>query len=85
VPRSVSQPSKKQARSARELLALNIIALRGRREWSQEALALEAGLHRTFIAHVERQVRNISIDNIERIALALQVEVWELLVPKGRN
>jgi len=71
----------RRAPSARELLALNVIRLRGQRGWSQELLAFEAGLHRTFIAHVERQVRNISIDNIEKIANALDVRVHELLKP----
>ena len=71
----------RRAPSARESLALNIIRLRGKLGWSQEDLALEAGLHRTFIAHVERQVRNISIDNIEKIAGALNVRVHELLMP----
>lgn len=60
---------------------MNIIRHRGRLGWSQEALAFEAGLHRTFIAHVERQARNISIDNVERIARALGVCVHELLTP----
>lgn len=69
--------------SAREALALNIIRRRGELGWSQEALAFEAGLHRTFIAHVERQARNISLDNIERIAVALNVPVFELLRPQG--
>ena len=45
---------------------------------SQEALALEAGLHRTFVAHVERQARNISLDNIERLAVALNVPITAL-------
>ena len=40
---------------------------------SQEAHASEAGLHRTFAAHVERQARNISLDNIERLAKAFNV------------
>jgi len=71
----------KQPASARETLALNLIRLRGKQGWSQEALALEAGLHRTFVAHVERQVRNISLDNIEKLAVALGVEVFELLRP----
>ena len=44
-------------------------------------LAFEAGLHRTFIAHVERQVRNISLDNIERIAGAFNTPVYMLLMP----
>ncbi len=67
--------------TARELLAMNIVRLRRGKGWSQEDLALEAGLHRTFVAHVERQVRNISIDNIERLANALQVDVHILLLP----
>ncbi|MGJ7511439.1 helix-turn-helix domain-containing protein [Variovorax sp. GT1P44] len=68
--------------SARELLALNLIELRRIREWSQDGLALEAGLHRTFVAHVERQARNISIDNIEKLARALNVPVARLLQKK---
>ena len=77
----VSTAHSRSAVSARELLALNIIRKRGDLGWSQEALAFEAGLHRTFIAHVERQVRNISIDNIEKIAVALRVRIHELFVP----
>ena len=67
--------------TARELLATNLVRLRREKGWSQEDLALEAGLHRTFVAHVERQVRNISIDNIERLANALQVSIHRLLLP----
>jgi transcriptional regulator with XRE-family HTH domain len=67
--------------SARAVLAANMIRLRRDLGWSQEALAFECGLHRTFVAHVERQVRNVSIDNIERIAQALGVAVYELLMP----
>jgi transcriptional regulator with XRE-family HTH domain len=63
------------------VLATNIIRLRGERGWSQEALAFECGLHRTFIAHVERQARNISIDNLERISVALGVAAYQLLKP----
>lgn len=61
-----------------------MIRLRAKRGWSQEALAFEAELHRTFIAHVERQVRNISLDNVERIAKAFQVPIAELLTPEPR-
>ena len=63
------------------MLAANMIRLRGEQGWSQEDLAFEAGLHRTFIAHVERQARNISLDNIERIARALRVAPHQLLMP----
>lgn len=64
--------------SARNVLARNVRSLRAVRGWSQEALALEAGLHRTFVAHVERSARNISLNNIERIAKALGVPVSRL-------
>lgn len=48
---------------------------------SQEMLAELCGLHRTYIGSVERCERNVSIDNVERIAVALQVDVSDLLVP----
>lgn len=64
----------------RDLLAANLKRLRAERAgWSQEQLAHEAGLHRTFVAHVERKMRNISIDNIERLARALGVSPSALL------
>jgi transcriptional regulator with XRE-family HTH domain len=67
--------------SARAVLAANLIRLRAEKGWSQEALAFECGLHRTFVAHVERQARNISLDNLERLALALGVQTFSLLMP----
>ena len=69
--------------SAREALAANIVALRHEKGWSQEVLAFECGLHRTFVAHVERLSRNISLDNVERLALALGVQPYELLKPRN--
>lgn len=74
-----SAPGSQRA-TARAILAENIIQLRSERGWSQEALAFKSGLHRTFIAHVERQARNISIDNIERLAVAFQVPTYVLLL-----
>lgn len=72
-------------RSAREHLAANLVLMRRARGWSQEHLALEAGLHRTFVAHVERGVRNISLDNIEKLAVVFEVEVYSLLVPHSSS
>lgn len=65
--------------SSRQNLANNLKALRLKKSLSQEGLAFEAGLHRTFVAHVERGVRNISIDNIDRLANALGTTASELL------
>ncbi|MBI5922388.1 MAG: helix-turn-helix transcriptional regulator [Betaproteobacteria bacterium] len=67
--------------TARQILATNIKSLRAEQGLSQEDLALECDLHRTFIAHVERETRNISLDNIEKIAKALHVPVFRLLTP----
>lgn len=66
----------------RDVLAKNMRKLRAARELSQEALADIAGLHRTYLGGVERSERNISIDNVARIATALGVEPWELLKDK---
>lgn len=69
---------------ARATLARNLHRLRELKNWSQEELAAEAQLHRTFVTHVERQSRNISLDNVERLAFALGVNTWELLLPEPR-
>ena len=55
-------------------------ALRSERGLSQEALGLMTDLHRTYIGSVERAERNVSIDNVERIAIALGVDVSDLLI-----
>ncbi|ENO83633.1 helix-turn-helix domain-containing protein [Thauera linaloolentis] len=67
--------------NARAVLATNLVRLRRAHGWSQEELAFESGLHRTFIGHVERRARNISLDNIERLAHTLSVPVHVLLTP----
>ncbi|NHV29852.1 helix-turn-helix domain-containing protein [Burkholderia sp. D-99] len=54
-------------------------ALRLKANISQEELAERCELHRTYIGGVERGERNISLVNIERIAIALGVEMSILL------
>jgi transcriptional regulator with XRE-family HTH domain len=61
------------------VLAKNMRRLRSIRDLSQEALAHEAGMNRTYLSGVERSERNVSIDNIARIAKGLRIEPWKLL------
>jgi transcriptional regulator with XRE-family HTH domain len=63
----------------RHRLAANMKALRKARGWSQEALADEAGLDRTYISGIERIVRNPTVTVIERIAKALNCKHGDLL------
>jgi transcriptional regulator with XRE-family HTH domain len=52
--------------------------LRKQKGWSQEQLADETGLHRTYIGSVERGEQNISLKNIAKIANALNVTIVDL-------
>lgn len=63
----------------RSQLARNLRLIRARQGISQEMLADLAGLHRTYVGSVERGERNISIDNIEKLANALGVMVVDLV------
>ena len=52
---------------------------RGKQGLSQEQLAELAGVHRTYIGMIERAEKNITLENIEKIANALKVKPEELL------
>ena len=71
---------RRQKDSARLRLAANLRATRKARGISQEELGDLAGLHRTYVGSIERGERNVSIDNIERLAAALRVDVIDLLI-----
>ena len=63
----------------RALIRANLRKYRKERRISQEELADEAGLHRTYISGVERGVRNPSVLVLEKIAKPLKIPVWKLL------
>jgi transcriptional regulator with XRE-family HTH domain len=63
----------------RATLADNLRRLRKEQGLSQEVLADKANLHRTFVGAVERGERNISLDNIGKLAAALAVSPSRLL------
>ena len=65
--------------SARRIFAENLRKARLAKRLSQEDLGELANLHRTYVGSVERAERNVSIDNIERIATALGVSPASLL------
>lgn len=52
--------------------------LRKKKWLSQEEFAIKAGLHRTYISDIERGEKNLSLENIEKIANALQVKIIDL-------
>ena len=62
-----------------EVIANNVRKLREERNLSQEKLAAEAGLHRTYIGMIERCEKNITVVSLERIAQALNVELIDLI------
>ena len=64
--------------TARELFAKRVRELRAERGMSQDDLAAASGMHRTYIGTVERSEQSIGIDNIEKLAVALKVEIWQL-------
>lgn len=63
----------------RRTVANNVKRLRASLGMSQEALAAEVGLHRTYIGAIERAERNLSLDNIERLAVGLRVKPANLM------
>ncbi len=63
----------------RDILAKNMRQLRAVRGLSLESLAYDSGMNRTYLSAVERSERNVSIDNIARIAKGLRTEPWRLL------
>ena len=62
----------------RRILAANLLRIREELEMSQEAFAEKLGFHRTYISSVERCQRNVSVDNLDRIAKALKIKASAL-------
>lgn len=55
-----------------------LVEIRKARGWSQEKLALESGLARSYLGGVERGQRNIAVLNILKLARTLECEPGEL-------
>ncbi|MFJ3057024.1 helix-turn-helix domain-containing protein [Herbaspirillum sp. NPDC087042] len=65
--------------SARVIFGQNVRRVRRLKEMSQEELAFRADISRTYLSEVERGDRNISVDNMEALAQALEMELPDLL------
>lgn len=65
----------------RDNLAANMRRIREERGWSQEAFAAEVGIHRTYATMLESRKRSPTIDVIERMMDALNIDVGDLLGP----
>jgi transcriptional regulator with XRE-family HTH domain len=65
--------------SARQILAANVRQGRERVNWSQEELGARAQISQTYVSQVESGQRAVSIDVVDRLAMAFGVEVAEIL------
>lgn len=63
-----------------KVFSKNVKAYRAQSGFSQEYLAEKAGLHRTYISAIECGKRSISLDNIQKIADALQIDTYLLFI-----
>ncbi len=68
-----------QSANPRVLFGKRLAEIRRQKGWSQEKLALESGLARSYLGGVERGQRNIAVVNICKLAQALGVEPAELM------
>ncbi|WP_101696230.1 helix-turn-helix domain-containing protein [Clostridium minihomine] len=65
-----------------KVFANNVKKYRTERGLSQEAFAEKAGLHRTYISAIEREKRSIDLDNVQKIADALNIDTYLLFIDK---
>ncbi|MFB2876665.1 helix-turn-helix domain-containing protein [Floridanema aerugineum] len=75
--------TKKGELSIKQRFGLAIKQRRGELGISQEELAFRSGLHRTYISDIERGSRNPSLENIEKLAKALEISLSTLFANYG--
>jgi transcriptional regulator with XRE-family HTH domain len=67
--------------NVKRALATRLRELRRSKGWSQERLAEAADMHRTYLAGIERSLRNPALENLVKLANALGVTMAELFSP----
>lgn len=63
-----------------KVFGTNLKKYRKKKGLSQEAFAEKCGMHRTYISATECYKRSISLENIQRIADALEIETYKLFM-----
>lgn len=63
----------------KKIVGANIRAQRKQRDWTQERLAIEAGMHLNEVGRVERGVRDMRVSTVAKLAKALGIPAMELL------
>jgi transcriptional regulator with XRE-family HTH domain len=69
----------------RALVAWNLRRIRVKRGLSQERLAFDAGIDRSYVGGLERQEENPTVDLLDRLAKTLSIHVSELLIEPPRG
>lgn len=65
-----------------KVFGTNLKKYRKKKGLSQEAFAEKCGMHRTYISAIECYKRSISLENVQRIADALEIETYKLFMEK---
>lgn len=68
-----------------KVFGINLKKYRTQKDLSQEKFAEKCGLHRTYISDIECFRRSISLENIQRIADALDIETYKLFVDNNES
>ncbi len=63
----------------RAILAENVARIRKKQNLSQEVLAAQAGFHRSYVSQIEQRRKNISLESLAKLAVALDVQAHQLL------
>jgi transcriptional regulator with XRE-family HTH domain len=71
--------------NARAVVARNLRRLRVQHGVSQEALAVDAAIDRTYVSRLERGLENPTVAVLERLSQALSTEITEFFVPPRRG
>jgi transcriptional regulator with XRE-family HTH domain len=69
----------------RKQVGINLQRLRREKGWSQEDMAFESGLHRTYVSGIERGVRNPTLLILDKLAKSLGVAPTELVTRSRKH